>query len=65
MKSFTITTVNRLLTVGTVGSAAVGAAVGVAAMPAMAPLAVASLAGTVAVNAGRQKLVQWGIDRLS
>ena len=59
------TTVNRLLTVGTVGSAAVGAAVGVAAMPAMAPLAVASLAGTVAVNAGRQKLVQWGIDRLS
>lgn len=59
------TTVNKLLTVGHVGTAAIGAAAAAAAAPALAPMAIASLAGTVAVNAGRQALVQWGIDHIS
>ena len=59
------TTVNRLLTVGTVGSAAIGTVAAVATAPALAPLALTSLAGTTALNAGRQALFQWGIDRLT
>lgn len=59
------TTVNKLLTGIDIGTAAVATAVGSAAMPAMAPLLVTSLATGSAVSIGRNKLIQWGIDRLT
>ena len=59
------TTVNRLLTVGNIAGAAVGAAATTMTAPALAPLAVASLAGTVATQAGRQAVTQWVFDRMA